>query len=740
MTDELIGKQFGGYEIIEVLGRGGMATVYKAHQHSMNRIVALKVLPRQFLNDDTYMQRFEREVQIVSQLEHRSIVPVHDYGEQDGQPYIVMRYMAGGSVDALIRRGPLPMEKILEILDQIAPALNYAHSKQVLHRDLKPSNVLMDETGGAFLTDFGIARILGESASGTITTQGVVGTPAYMSPEQAQGKPLDGRSDLYSLGVMLFEMATGRQPFEGDTPYSIAVQQVTAPPPMPRSINMNLTVPVETVILTAMNKDREKRYADAVTLVEAVRRAVNPPAQGLHDTQPGMARPEYAPPPPEAPIEAQIPAPPVSSYASIPPAPSSPQQTGPDFTGSHSVGLPSAVRLGRVRRREGRGNWMMSALIGSGIGCAVLLLLILVGVLIVSQIAQQDRDVGLTATAGASTNQPGTLTAVASANPLLGSVPILEGIEGQGTVVASQVTGTPTSTPTPVEDGFIDVGVREPTQSPPVEADARGVIVYASERDGNTDLYLRDLTTQDETRLTTSPAVDTQPAISPDGEWVAFASDRDGDFEIYVISIDGVVLSRITENSVTDRAPTWTSDGEWIAFSSDVRGDGSHDLYRARSDGTELTMLYSSPLRSTDPHFTTDDRFLLFTSGQQNQPSTWEIRRLDMISGAIVTLTNNRVKDWSPVFTGDGGVLYLTEGNGYASIALITGAGAIRPIYDGVGYESGAVLSPDGRFVVFASDVTGRDELYLLSLSGDAQPAPLTLEGGLFPDWWSPNT
>ena len=165
MADDLIGKKIGGYEIIELIGHGGMATVYRARQISMNRIVAVKVLPRQFLNDDTYMQRFNREVKIVAELEHRSIVPVHDYGEADGQPYIVMRYMAGGSVDDLLRAGALSLSEIVRIIEQIAPALDYAHGKNVLHRDLKPSNILMDDDGGAYLTDFGIARLMTDGAT-----------------------------------------------------------------------------------------------------------------------------------------------------------------------------------------------------------------------------------------------------------------------------------------------------------------------------------------------------------------------------------------------------------------------------------------------------------------------------------------------------------------------------------------------------------------------------------------------
>ncbi|HRF98933.1 MAG TPA: serine/threonine-protein kinase, partial [Aggregatilineales bacterium] len=206
MSDEFIGKTVGGYEILEVIGQGGMSSVYRARQHSMNRMVALKILPRHLMRDNTYLERFQREVSIIAQLEHRNIVPVHDYGEHDGQPFVAMRYMTGGSVDELLQHGAMDERDIVNILKQIAPALDYAHSKQVLHRDLKPSNILLDEAGGAYITDFGIARVLNESGD-KITTKGVVGTPSYMSPEQAQGQVLDGRSDVYSLAVMLFEMA-----------------------------------------------------------------------------------------------------------------------------------------------------------------------------------------------------------------------------------------------------------------------------------------------------------------------------------------------------------------------------------------------------------------------------------------------------------------------------------------------------------------------------------------------------
>ncbi len=376
--EDLSGQQIGGYEILNVIGHGGMATVYRARQISMQRIVALKVLPRQFLLDDTYMQRFHREVEIVSRLEHRNIVPVHDYGESDGQPYIVMRYMPAGSVDDLLAEGPLEMELAVKILEQIAPALDYAHSKGVLHRDLKPSNILMDDNGDAYLTDFGIARVLGENQGGiSITTRHVVGTPAYMSPEQAQGQPLDSRSDVYALGVMLFEMVTGQRPFQADTPYGVAVLQVTAAPPSARSIKPDLPLAVDHVIDRSLKKKPEERYNSALSLADAMRQAIDP--SSIHDTLPGMAKPtrpvairehESAPMQPPRPAT-----PPPPRY----PTPRTPARSQPVRPGS-----------GRAFVRRRPQNLWMSAAIGGIIGCGLLTLLVLILAVVISNTQSAD--------------------------------------------------------------------------------------------------------------------------------------------------------------------------------------------------------------------------------------------------------------------------------------------------------------------------------------------------------------
>ncbi len=276
MDDTLIGVVIGGYKILDEVGRGGMATVYRAHQISIDRDVAIKMLPPQFLTQTVSLERFQREANIIARLEHRAIVPVHDYGEYEGIPYIVMRYMDSGSVEELLADGPVDPHQALTILEQVAPALDYAHREDVLHRDLKPSNILLDANGDAYITDFGIARILGPEPK-PLTTSGVVGTPSYMSPEQAQGHDLDGRSDLYGLAVVLFEMLTGVRPFDGETPYSVAVKHVTEPVPSACRINPALPVAAEGVLYRALAKNRDERYQTAVELTAALKVAFEQP-------------------------------------------------------------------------------------------------------------------------------------------------------------------------------------------------------------------------------------------------------------------------------------------------------------------------------------------------------------------------------------------------------------------------------------------------------------------------------
>jgi len=266
-------EKIGIYEIKSELGRGGMATVYRAYDPRFEREVAVKVLPSELLHSDPQFRlRFEREAKIIAQLEHSAIVPVYDVGEADGQPYFVMRYMNGGSLSDRIKAGGLTMDDASRILGTIAPGLDEAHSNGIVHRDIKPSNILFDKRGNPFISDFGIAK-LSQAQSGNVTGSAIIGTPAYMAPEQAQGTEVDGRADIYALGIILFEMLTGKQPYEADTPMAVAIKHITDPVPHILQANPKLPESMDEIIQKAMAKDKTKRFSTAVEMTNALREA-----------------------------------------------------------------------------------------------------------------------------------------------------------------------------------------------------------------------------------------------------------------------------------------------------------------------------------------------------------------------------------------------------------------------------------------------------------------------------------
>ena len=280
MNPETIGR----YTIDSEIGRGGMATVYKAHDPRFERTVAIKVLPREFLHDPEFRARFEREARMIATLEHSAIVPVYDYGEQDGQLYLVMRFMPGGSLADRLRQGPMTIDEAAEVIKRIGSALDGAHQRGIIHRDLKPGNILLDQHGDAYLADFGIAHL--SSAATALTASGrLVGTPAYMSPEQVYGdKALDGRSDIYAIGIILYQMLTGEMPYRADTPAKVMMQHVMEPVPNILADKPDLPVACERVIKKALAKERDERYPTVTDM-----------AQELHAATQSHSRPDWPP-------------------------------------------------------------------------------------------------------------------------------------------------------------------------------------------------------------------------------------------------------------------------------------------------------------------------------------------------------------------------------------------------------------------------------------------------------------
>ena len=271
----MIGREIGGYRIVEQVGMGGMAVVYKAFDPRTERYVALKVLPQQYSKDPTFLTRFENEARAISKLEHLHILPVFAYGEQDGTSYMAMRYMDSGTLSDRIRKSPLSFSEISKILRQLGEALDYAHSNGILHRDIKPSNALLDQSGNAYLTDFGIAKMVGDSSGLDLTGSGLIGTPFYMSPEQCRGeRNLTPSSDLYALGVVLYEMATGHTPYRAETPLAVLQMHLMQPMPSARGVRPDLSESAHQVIKKSLEKEPADRYPSGRALADAFDRAL----------------------------------------------------------------------------------------------------------------------------------------------------------------------------------------------------------------------------------------------------------------------------------------------------------------------------------------------------------------------------------------------------------------------------------------------------------------------------------
>src|SRR5579872_1091581 len=291
-AESLIGNVLGTCTLQRIIGQGGMGAVFLAQQSRPRRQVAVKVLlPSTSLTQTqkaAFLERFRRETDAAASLEHPHILPVYEYGEQNGLAYLVVPYISGGTLrDVMEREGTFPLDKALNYIEQLAAALDFAHQHGVVHRDIKPANVLITSEGRLLLSDFGLVEILTEGQTPQLRLTGAgapVGTPDYMAPEQVIGDAVDGRSDQYSLGVILYQMITGLTPFIGETPMQIAAQQLQSPPPSPRIVRKDLPVAAEQVMLRALAKRPADRYMHCQDFVESFWATISTPTQSVRST------------------------------------------------------------------------------------------------------------------------------------------------------------------------------------------------------------------------------------------------------------------------------------------------------------------------------------------------------------------------------------------------------------------------------------------------------------------------
>ena len=289
----LIGQSLGRYHILEQLGAGGMAIVYKAYDTRLESDVAVKVIHTENLAPsilERSLKRFEREAKALAKLTHANIVNVLDYGEYEGKPYLVMPYLPGGTLKERLQGKPMAYQEATQILIPVSRALAYAHQQGLVHRDVKPSNILITQSGDPMLTDFGIAKIIDEEATMDLTgTSATVGTPEYMAPEQVVSKSVDHRADIYALGVVFYEMVTGRKPFTADTPMAVLFKHASEPLPRPKNFVPSLPDAVEHILLKALAKRPEDRYQNMSEFAAALENLLT------YSLLPQVEKPEQAP-------------------------------------------------------------------------------------------------------------------------------------------------------------------------------------------------------------------------------------------------------------------------------------------------------------------------------------------------------------------------------------------------------------------------------------------------------------
>src|SRR5437660_2074381 len=266
-------SDFGDYELLQEMGRGGQGVVYRAHQKSLNRIVALKVIGLGPWTTEAHLKRFRREAEAAASLEHPCIVPIYEVGEREGCCYFSMKFVEGGQLDEVVRRAPISIRQGTELVAKVARTVHYAHEHNILHRDIKPGNILLDQRGEPHLTDFGLARLV-ETKSTITRTMEVLGTPSYMAPEQAVGNnaSITSATDVYGLGAVLYQLLTGHPPFAGGTTFETVRLVLDTEPRQPRLLNPKVDRDLATICLMCLDKDPQRRYSSALALAEDLER------------------------------------------------------------------------------------------------------------------------------------------------------------------------------------------------------------------------------------------------------------------------------------------------------------------------------------------------------------------------------------------------------------------------------------------------------------------------------------
>lgn len=620
MSDDLIGQSLGQYQIRVLLGKGGMSTVYLAYQPSMDRTVAIKVLPREFLHDTTFLTRFQQEGRTIAKLEHLHILPVYDFGEHDGIPYIVMRYLAGGTLGDLIFGRLPPIATTVRLIAQVADALDYAHGRGIIHRDLKPSNVLLDSSDNAYLADFGIARVTQAAQDANLTGSRVIGTPPYIAPEMVKkDQKVTASVDIYALGIITFEMLTGRTPFYDEDSMKVLMAHVLEPVPSTREIDPTIDPDIDAVVMRCLAKTPQQRFKTATDFATELARVAALSAQS----------------------QAAAPVPP-------PRPPATPHRPHPQ---NQAIPISASIPFEEPLQDRGDDRGWLFALVGIGA--------LLVGIVLIVFVLIGANTSGLLGIIASSTKTPTpTVTPTPStAKPTVVPVAtILPPPPSGGRLVFSSNRDGDDDLYLIDSDGE---NVRRVTNAPGSDFDPAWSpdgtqIAYVSSADGDSEIMVINVACvlsaedcdQSARKLTDNSFRDLGPSWSPDGERIAFASDRDGRFEIYTMKADGGDVRRLTYNNEIDLSPRWSPDGKQIVFQ--VEGG---NLYTIAAAGGVPRQLTDNAGTDMWPDWSPTMQFIAYTSTSNQNAGERAIFTIELATKTITQLTSGSRDDnpaWSP--------------------------------------------------------------------------------------------
>ncbi|NJN95613.1 MAG: protein kinase [Anaerolineales bacterium] len=654
-NDPFIGAKLGSYEILEAIGEGGMARIYKGFHAELNRYTAIKVVNWGLQEDPEFTERFRREAQAIAILRHPNIVQIFDFGKHSSGYFMVMEFIDGSDLQVQLReyrdrQELLPKDKVVRVIRDVAAALDYAHSRGVIHRDVKPSNIMITREGQPILTDFGLVMLPTHKSQATIGN--TFGTPHYVAPEQAiSSAAAVAASDIYSLGVILYEMTTGQLPFDDDSPLSVALKHISDPPPAPTSINPNLSADVEDVLLQALSKDPTDRFATAGDMASALEMSWSSKGAAGRDRRAPTMLPAGVPP---AAVVPSITLPTAAAVAPVTIAePSAPEQTR-----SRSRALPLLP-----------GWWPLA------VGGVVVVLIgswgffsffdassaqpaptpTTAAVIFATKEVVADSFPSIVPT---DTPTPEPPTAIPTVLPTATSSPTNLPSPTATPLPTATLTSTPTSTLEPTATSTplpTATQVPLPTVTPTIAPNAllstdqlKGKILFKTDRagfvqiyrmdadgsnqypfdnaslyaqleaelpfssnkqekmvvrgEGQLDLWRANLITNQELRVTSTGKPEYDAAWSPVDNRITYVSEETGNGDIYLLNLDGSAIERLTLNTDNfDKHPTWSPDGTKIAFWSDMGYTKTRQIWVIDLPTRVVRSLSDNPYNDWDP-------------------------------------------------------------------------------------------------------------------------------------------